>query len=49
MSKKIVRKGSTQSYVASNNGNVIISQDIKNLHLKQERFMVMVLKCLKCL
>lgn len=29
MSKKIVRKGSTQSYVASNNGNVIISQDIK--------------------
>lgn len=29
MAKKIVRKGSTQGYVASNVGNVIIPQDIK--------------------
>jgi hypothetical protein len=27
--KKIVRKGSTQGYVASNNGNVILSQEVK--------------------
>lgn len=48
MSKKIIRKGSTQSYVVSNVGGVIIPQDIKNLHLKQERFMKD-LKCLECL
>lgn len=29
MSKKIVRKGSTQGYVASNVGSVILNQDVK--------------------
>ena len=29
MSKKIVRNGTNQTYVASNSGNVIVSQEVK--------------------